>query len=202
MHYRMIRDRIIDFSEWPSRQLPIPFVDGDSCYIEGRQYTKSFVHEARDSQKLINYSMSEIASELKNRRREQWLATPDNITGNEQQWRNPETQQGALIAKPDPKTGMMPQKMPAWEVSQGLFMTSQMATQNVREILGFSENEALQGRDIRGRLVVQLVELDDHHHHRRRKQLSRGRVPRQGQHNRLVGLCSPAILSSTMGAYL
>jgi len=58
MQYRMIRDRIIDFSEWPSRQLPIPFVDGDSYYIEGRQYTKSFIHEARDAQKSLNYSLS------------------------------------------------------------------------------------------------------------------------------------------------
>jgi portal protein len=151
MHYRMIRDRIIDFSEWPSRQLPIPFVDGDSYYIEGRQYTKSFIHEARDAQKLLNYSRSELAAELKNRRREQWLGTPDNILGYEQDWRNPETQMGMLKAKPDPKTGQLPQKMPAWEVSQGLFVTAQATTQDVQEILGFSESESLQGRDISGK---------------------------------------------------
>src|SRR5258706_5132227 len=151
MHYRLIRDRIIDFSKWPSRQLPIPFVDGDSYYIEGRQYTKSFIHEARDAQKLLNYSRSELAAELKNRRREQWIGTPDNIIGYEQDWRNPELQMGILRAKPDPKTGMMPQKMPAWEVSQGLFVTAQSTTQDIQEILGFSESESLQGRDISGK---------------------------------------------------
>jgi hypothetical protein len=151
MHYRLIRDRIIDFSEWPSRQLPIPFVDGDSYYVEGRQYTKSFIHEARDAQKLLNYSRSELAAELKNRRREQWLGTPDNIIGYEQDWRNPELQMGILRAKPDPKTGQMPVKMPAWEVSQGLFMTAQSTGQDIKEILGFSEAEALQGRDISGK---------------------------------------------------
>lgn len=151
MHYRLIKDRIIDFSEWPSRQLPIPFVDGDSYYIEGRQYTKSFIHEARDAQKLLNYSRSETAAELKNRRREQWLGTPDNIIGYEQDWRNPELQMGILRAKPDPKTGMMPQKMPAWEVSQGLFMTSSAAAQDIKEILGFSENDDMAGKDISGK---------------------------------------------------
>ncbi len=150
MHYRLIRDRIIEFSKWHSRHLPIPFVDGDSYYIEGRQYTKSFIHEARDAQKLLNYSRSELAAELKNRRREQWLGTPDNIIGNEQQWRNPELQMGILTAKVDPKTGQLPQKMPAWEVSQGLFMTAQATTQDIQEVLGFSENEALQGRDVSG----------------------------------------------------
>lgn len=151
MHYRLIRDRIIDFSQWPSRQLPIPFVDGDSYYIEGRQYTKSFIHEARDAQKLLNYSRSELAAELKNRRREQWIGTPDNIIGYEQDWRNPELQMGILRAKPDPKTGQMPQKMPPWEVSQGLFMTAQSTGQDIKEILGFSENDNLQGQDISGK---------------------------------------------------
>jgi hypothetical protein len=150
MHYRMIRDQIIDFSEWPSKQLPIIFVDGDSYWIEGRQYTKSFIHEARDAQKLLNYSRSETAAELKNRRREQWMATPDNIKGNEQQWRNPEVQAGALIAQPDPKTGQMPIKSPAWDINQGLFATSQAATQDIREILGYSEAESMQSRDISG----------------------------------------------------
>jgi hypothetical protein len=150
MHYRMIRDQIIDFSEWPSKQLPIIFVDGDSYWLEGRQYTKSFIHEARDAQKLLNYSRSETAAELKNRRREQWMATPDNIKGNEQQWRNPEVQAGALIAQPDPKTGQMPIKSPAWDINQGLFATSQAATQDIREILGYSEAESMQSRDISG----------------------------------------------------
>lgn len=151
MHYRMIRDRIIDFSEWPSKQLPIPFVDGDSYYVEGRQYTKSFIHEARDAQKFINYVGSEIAAEIKNRRREQWLGTPDNIIGYEQDWRNPELQMGILRAKPDPKTGMMPTKQPAWDLSPALIQNFQRGTQDIREILGFSENEQLQGRDISGK---------------------------------------------------
>lgn len=151
MHYRMIRNQIIDFSEWPSKHLPIIFVDGDSYYIEGRQYTRSFIHEARDAQKFINYVGSEIAAEIKNRRREQWLGTPDNIIGYEQEWKNPELQIGILRAKPDPKTGQMPQKMPAWDLSPALLQNFQRGTQDIREILGFSETEQLQGRDISGK---------------------------------------------------
>ncbi|HLA59224.1 MAG TPA: portal protein [Puia sp.] len=151
MHYRMIRDQIIEFSEWPSKQLPIIFVDGDSYFIEGRQYTRSFIHEARDAQKCVNYFGSEIAAEVKNRRREQWLGTPDNISGYEQDWRNPELQMGILRAKPDPKTGLMPVKQPPWDLSPAIMQNFQRATQDIREILGFSETEALQGRDISGK---------------------------------------------------
>jgi hypothetical protein len=151
MHYRMIRNMILDFSLWPSRQLAIPFVDGDSYYIEGRQYTKSFIHEARDAQKCVNFFNSEIAAEVKNRRREQWLGTPDNIIGYEQDWRNPELQMGILRAKPDPKTGQMPTKQEPWDLSPALMNNAQRATQDIKEILGFSESEELQGRDISGK---------------------------------------------------
>lgn len=151
MQYQMIQNQILDFTEWPSKHLPIVFVDGDSYYIEGRQYTKSYIHEARDAQKCVNYLGSEIISEVKNRRKEQWVATPDNIEGYEQQWRNPELQMGALMARPDPKTGSMPQKMPAWDLSGALMQNFQRASQDIREIVGFSEQEQLMGRDISGK---------------------------------------------------
>lgn len=151
MRYRLIKDRIIEFSEWPSKFLPIIFVDGNSHFVEGRQYTKSFIHEGRDSQKFINYVGSEIATEIKNRRREQWMGTPDNIIGEEQQWRNPELQQGILVAKPDPVTKQMPIKMPPWDVSPQLMQEMQRGSSDLREILGFSENEVMQGRDMSGK---------------------------------------------------
>ncbi len=149
--YVLTQNQIIEFTDWPSKHLPLIFVDGDSNYINGKQYSRSFIHEARDSQKFINYVGSEIAAEIKNRRREQWIGTPDNIIGNEQLWRNPELQSGILIAKPDPKTGQMPTKMPPWELSQTLLQQFQRGSQDIREILGFSENEALQGHDMSGK---------------------------------------------------
>lgn len=149
--YMMTQNQIIDFTDWPSKYLPLVFVDGDSKYIQGMQYTRSFIHEAKDAQKFINYVGSEVAAEIKNRRREQWIGTPDNILGYEQMWRNPELQNGILVAKPDPKTGQMPQKLPPWELSQSLLLQFQRGNQDIREILGFSETEALQGRDMSGK---------------------------------------------------
>ncbi len=149
--YVLTQNQIIKYTDWPSKHLPMIFVDGDSNYINGQQYTRSFIHEAKDAQKFVNYVGSEIAAEIKNRRREQWLVTPDNIQGFEQMWRNPELQIGALVAKADPKSGLMPQKMPPWELSQTLLQQFQRGSQDIREILGFSENEALQGHDMSGK---------------------------------------------------
>jgi hypothetical protein len=151
MRYHLIKDRILEFDEWPSKYLPIIFVDGNSDLIEGRQYTKSFVHDGRDMQRYINFLLSERATEIKNRRKEQWIGTPDNIVGQEQMWRNTEVQLGILLAKPDSKTGAMPIKSPAWQLSPELLSESQMASQDLREIMGFNESQELQGRDISGK---------------------------------------------------
>lgn len=150
MRYVMLRDCIVNFEEWPSKHLPIPFVDGDSYFIDGRQFTKSFIHEAKDAQKCVNYFNSEIAAEIKNRRREQWLGTPENITGYEQVWRNPEVQIGMLPARPDPKTGQMPIKQMPWDLSPVMMNNAQRASQDMREIIGFSEQEVIGSRDMSG----------------------------------------------------
>lgn len=151
MRYLMLKNCIIDFSEWPSRHLAIPFVDGDSYFEDGRQITKSFIHESIDAQKSLNFFNSQVVTEVKNRRREQWLGTAENITGYEQIWRNPENQQGMLPARPDPKTGAMPMKQPAWDISQAFTINAQRSAQDIKEILGFSEQEVLASRDISGK---------------------------------------------------
>lgn len=152
--YRLTQDQIIDFNPWPSKQLPLIYADGDSVFIEGKQYTQSFIHKARDAQKFENYVGSEIAAEVKNRRREQWLVTKENIAGFEGMWNNPESQQGALIAKPDPKTGNMPQKMPAWEISPGLLEQFQRANMDIKEILGFHDEMSGQETNAQSGIAV------------------------------------------------
>jgi hypothetical protein len=138
IHYRMIKNQIIDFAEWESKYLPIVFAPGRQSFLDGKEYVKSFISDARDTQKFLNYAVSEIATEMKNRRREQWLVTSENIIGNEFQWRNPEIQQGALKFNPD-KKGFIPQKLPSSEIPQTLTQQVMRASQDIKEILGFYE---------------------------------------------------------------
>lgn len=159
VRYHLTQNQIIDFTEWPSKYLPIIFVDGDSHFIDGMQHTKSLIHEARDAQKFINYVGSEIAAEIKNRRREQWIGTPDNIIGNEQMWRNPELQNGILIAKPDPKTGQMPTKMPPWDLSQQLMLQYQRGTMDIKEILGFMDGGSGEAQPEASGVAIQKRQL-------------------------------------------
>ena len=76
----------------------------------------------------------------------------DNISGYEQDWRNPELQMGILRANLTQKLVKCHEKQPPWDLSPAIMQEFPRATtQDIREILGFSESEALQGRDISGK---------------------------------------------------
>lgn len=157
MNYQLTNNAIIDFREWPSTELPIVFVDGNSLIIDGKQVTKSFIKDAKDAQKFVNYVGSEITGEIKNRRREQWIGTKENITGNEEIWSNPETSQGILLAVPDPKKGgdPMPTKSTPWDLSPALLTQFQRGVMDVKQILGF--HEELEGGETNAQSGVAIM---------------------------------------------
>lgn len=157
-HYKLTRDEVLEKSRWPAKRLPLVFVDGDSFYWQGQQRTKSFVHYAKDAQRYLNYVASESALAILTRRKEEWLATPDNIRGREAQWADPAQVRAALIATPDRQTGLMPQKLPATEIPQTLTLQYERAKEDIRVILGrFDANLGMPSNERSGIAINQRV---------------------------------------------
>lgn len=155
MHYRCTADKILEFDEWPSTFLPLVFVPGELFYKEGMIHTRTFINQGKDAQRTINYLACEIAGQLKNSSRSQWLATPANIVGPDMefQWRNPEAQMGALIAIPDPTTKLMPQKQTPSEIPQSLFIHYERTTRDLKEVLGVHDTQLDNGVEDSGRAI-------------------------------------------------
>lgn len=153
MCYKAIYGEIIERYEWAGKHFPIIFCPGDIHIVEGEERTISFVRFVKDAQRFLNYCGSEIAQSIKNNRREQFLATPANVSGNglDRMWKNPANQQGVLIANPDPITNQMPIKLPASEVPQSLLQQYQRAEGDLQSILGYYEaNRGAQGQELSG----------------------------------------------------
>lgn len=137
-------------SDWPGKHLPLIYVDGDSYWDREQQYTQTFIKHAKDAQRFLNYCAIEIATALKNSRREQWIATPENIKGFEKIWKNPEKQQGILLANVDARSGL-PQKTPPAELPQTLLQQYQRAEFDLQSILGMYEaSRGMQGNETSG----------------------------------------------------
>lgn len=156
MHYKAISNQIIEKNKWPGKELPIIFVMGDNHIVEGEERTLSFVRFVKDSQRFLNYCGSEIAQAIKNNRREQFIGTPENVTGDaiERMWKNPSSQQGLLVANPDPVTKQLPIRLPAPELPQSLLQQYQRAELDIQSILGFFEaNRGMQGQELSGKAL-------------------------------------------------
>lgn len=136
MHYQCIQDQILERTVFPGKILPVIFVDGDSFYYQGIQYTRSFCYYAKDAQRALNYTGVSIAQCLKNLRREPYLGTLANIRGHEDDWKNPERVQGILLAEPDPITKQLPIKQGASEISSSLMTNYQRLTNDIQSQLG------------------------------------------------------------------
>jgi hypothetical protein len=137
--YKLIGHKVLERWEWPSKKMPMVFVDGDSYYSKGRQHTQSFVYHARDIQRFLNYCAVEIADALQKGRRETWTGTPEMIKGFTQQWKMPSNVQGILQYNTQ-RDGSRPQSIPPSEVPQSLSNTYQQLIVDLQQSMGTDPN--------------------------------------------------------------
>jgi len=60
MNYKFISDKILERKKWASKFLKHVFIDGDSYYDEGKQIMQPFIKDAIDSQRMLNFTNTEI----------------------------------------------------------------------------------------------------------------------------------------------
>ena len=133
IHYRIAGDYELDKTEFPSEQLPLVFVDNNSYYNKaGKQITRSFFGDCRDTQRYINYLRTQSAYILKVSRYDQWIGSKKNVSSMDTQrnWRDPTAIQG-LLAYDESPDGYKPEQVRPPELSQSLFQQYELAIQDL-----------------------------------------------------------------------
>jgi hypothetical protein len=133
VHYRIAGEYELDKTEFPSEQLPLVFVDNNSYYDKtGKQITRSFFGDCRDTQRYINYLRTQSAYILKVSRYDQWIGSKKNVSSLDTQrnWRNPTAIQGLLAYDESPE-GNKPEQVRPPELSQSLFQQYELAIQDL-----------------------------------------------------------------------
>lgn len=158
MNYKFINSMILEKNEWKSPFLPDVYVDGDSYYMDGKQYTQPFIKDAIDAQRFVNYVGSETAQNIKDANNEDYVVTPDNIKGNKKQWMDKRRRKGALVASPDPKNGYMPTKQPPSQINPQLIQHFSRAENDIKTSLGvFDANQGAGEADLSG--IAELTRI-------------------------------------------
>lgn len=133
VHYRIAGEYELDKTEFPSEQLPLVFVDNNSYYDKtGKQITRSFFGDCRDTQRYINYLRTQSAYILKVSRYDQWIGSKKNVSSMDTQrnWRDPTAIQGMLTYDESPE-GNKPEQVRPPELSQSLFQQYELAIQDL-----------------------------------------------------------------------
>ncbi len=133
IHYRIAGEYELDKTEFPSEQLPLVFVDYNSYYDKtGKQVTRSFFGDCRDTQRYINYLRTQSAYILKVSRYDQWIGSKKNVQSLDTQrnWRDPTAIQG-LLAYDESPDGYKPEQVRPPELSQSLFQQYELAIQDL-----------------------------------------------------------------------
>ncbi len=133
IHYRIAGNYELDKTEFPSQQLPLVFVDNNSYYDKvGKQITRSFFGDCRDTQRYINYLRTQSAYVLKVSRYDQWIGSKKNVASLDTQrnWRDPTATQGMITYDESPN-GNKPEQIRPPELSQSLFQQYQLAIEDL-----------------------------------------------------------------------
>jgi len=133
IHYRIAGNYILDQTEFPSQQLPLVYVDNNSYYDKtGKQVTRSFFGDCRDTQRYINYLRTQSAYILKVSRYDQWIGSKKNVASLDTQrnWRDPTAIQGMLTYDESPE-GNKPEQIRPPELSVSLFQQYQLAIEDL-----------------------------------------------------------------------
>lgn len=133
VHYRIAGEYELDKTEFPSEQLPLVFVDNNSYYDKtGKQITRSFFGDCRDTQRYINYLRTQSAYILKVSRYDQWIGSKKNVASLDtmRNWKDPTAIQG-LLAYDESPDGAKPEQVRPPELSQSLFQQYELAIQDL-----------------------------------------------------------------------
>ncbi len=156
IHYKIAGDYVLDESEFPAEDLPVIFVDQRSYYDKnGKQICCSFIQDAIDAQRYLNYLGTQCAYILKISRYDQFIGSKKNVQSLDTQdiWKNPLAAQGLLIYDESP-SGARPEQLKQPELSQSLMLQYQRAIEDMYTSTGlYPSRLGQEGNEISGAAI-------------------------------------------------
>ncbi len=153
VHSKWAGDYELEKTDFHSKQLPILFGDQKSFWDKnGKQITRSFFKDAKDSQRFLNYLRTQTAYLIKVSRYDQFLVSKQNVRGNDTQamWRDPATQQGGLWYDESPN-GNKPEQLRPAELPQSMQLQYETASRDIQATTGIYDAQMGQrGNEISG----------------------------------------------------
>lgn len=165
--YKLTAVEILDRRDWPGSSIPIVKVIGNEINIEGKTQYSGVVRNARDPQRVYNYSVTAEMEVVALAPKAPWLLAEGQDEGWEDEWLQANTKSfPALHYKPTSLAGNPlppPQRQPPGQPAAGWEALKQGAAQDMMATTGIRFDATLQERtvDESGRALREIKRTTD-----------------------------------------
>ena len=122
---------------WAGRFIPICAVVGEEITSDGTTIRKGMVHDARDPQRIYNYSRSASVEAVALQPKAPFIATVDQIKGFESVWRTAGSKNHAVLTyNADPRAPGPPTRSQPAIASTGLDVQAGIAAEDMKAVTG------------------------------------------------------------------
>lgn len=123
--------------EWAGRYIPLCIVTGEELTMDSVTVRKGMIHDARDPQRIYNYSRSASVEAVALQPKAPFVATVDQIRGHEATWATAGSKNHSVLPyNADPKASGPPQRSQPPIASQGLDAQATIAAGDMEAVIG------------------------------------------------------------------
>lgn len=145
--------------DWPGTIIPVVQCAGEDIILDGKRVFQGLTRHARDAQSMLNFGMTQQATQLALSPRAPWVMAEGQNEGYENMWRDANTKNwSALIYKPTTIDGQLappPQRTQPAVISEGWDRWTQTMIGMIKSTIGMYEQSLGQrGNEVSGRAIV------------------------------------------------
>lgn len=142
---------ILEEKRWKLSAIPIVPVYGDAFFIESRRYLNSLIHDAKDSQRIFNFSRSTATELISLAPKTPFIGRKGTFTTDEEKWSNVNQESYPFIQYDGPDA---PQRTPFAGVPVGAIQEATMAADDMKQIIGIHDASlGVPGNEISGKAI-------------------------------------------------
>jgi hypothetical protein len=123
--------------EWAGKYIPLCIVTGEEITMDATTVRKGMVHDARDPQRIYNYSRSASVEAVALQPKAPFIATVSQIAGYEDVWQTAGSKNHSVLPyNADPLSPNAPQRSQPPIASQGLDTQAVIAANDMESVIG------------------------------------------------------------------
>lgn len=159
-------DQVLEEYDWPGTIIPVVCAIGDHVIIDGKWVFQGLITQARDTQTLFNFGMTQQAVHLALSPRAPFLAAAEAVAGREKMWKTAnKANWSTLIYNAFRKDGSPippPIKTQLTQIDSGWLNWTQQMTGLMRSIIGMYENSlGMHSQEVSGKAIIAREEQGD-----------------------------------------